>query len=74
MRVSGVETQRPGAAVNLSTLIRLMTELKNLDLNNDADAQRVVKNETVSVEFAAAAGELMSLEGPNRYAPGDALI
>lgn len=65
---------KSGAAVNLSTLIRLMTELKNLDLNNDADAQRVVKNETVSVEFAAAAGELMSLEGPNRYAPGDALI
>ncbi|WP_345810718.1 PGDYG domain-containing protein [Paraburkholderia sp. PREW-6R] len=51
-----------------------MTELKNLDLSQDADAQRVVKNETVSVAFAAAAGELMSLEGPNRYAPGDALI
>lgn len=51
-----------------------MTDLKNLDLSQDADAQRVVKNETVSVEFAAAEGELMSLEGPNRYARGDALI
>ena len=51
-----------------------MTELKNLDLSQDADAQRVVKNETVHVEFAAAEGQLMSLEGPNRYARGDALI
>ncbi|SDH36657.1 PGDYG domain-containing protein [Paraburkholderia phenazinium] len=51
-----------------------MIELKNLDLRSDAAAQRVVKDETVSVEFAAAGGELMSLEGPNRYVPGDALI
>ena len=51
-----------------------MTELKNLDLSQDANARRVVKDETVSVEFAAAEGELMSLEGPNRYARGDALI
>lgn len=51
-----------------------MTELKNLDLSQDANAQRVVKSETVSVEFAATAGELMSLEGPNRYVRGDALI
>lgn len=51
-----------------------MTELKNLDLSQDANARRVVKNETVSVEFAAAEGQLMSLEGPNRYARGDALI
>lgn len=33
-----------------------------------------MKNETVAVEFAAVAGELMSLEGPNRYAPGDAIV
>jgi hypothetical protein len=51
-----------------------MIELKNLDLRSDAAAQRVVKDETVSVEFAATVGELMSLEGANRYVPGDALI
>jgi hypothetical protein len=51
-----------------------MIELKNLDLRSDATAQRVVKDETVQVEFASGAGELMSLEGPNRYASGDALV
>jgi hypothetical protein len=51
-----------------------MIELKNLDLRSDAAAQRVVKDETVTVEFAADDGELMSLEGPNRYARADALI
>lgn len=51
-----------------------MIELKNLDLSTDPDALRVVKDETVQVEFAAQAGELMSLEGPNRYTDGDALV
>lgn len=51
-----------------------MIELTQLDLRSDPAAQRVVKDETVSVEFAADNGELMSLEGPNRYARGDALI
>jgi hypothetical protein len=51
-----------------------MIELKNLDLRSDAAAKRVVKDETVTVEFAARDGELMSLEGPNRYTQGDALI
>ncbi|WP_323043575.1 PGDYG domain-containing protein [Paraburkholderia sp.] len=51
-----------------------MTDLKNLDLRTDAAAHRVVKNEIVSVEFATVEGELMSLEGPNRYLRGDALI
>jgi hypothetical protein len=51
-----------------------MITLENLDLRTDPAAQRVVKDETVHVEFAAQAGELMSLEGPNRYASGDALI
>ena len=51
-----------------------MIELTQLDLRNDPAAQRVVKDETVTVEFAAAAGELMSLEGPNRYSRRDALI
>lgn len=65
------------AAVPLSMLIRLspfMTELRNIDLRQHAHAQRVVKDETVSVAFAAVEGELMSLEGPNRYKVGDALI
>jgi hypothetical protein len=51
-----------------------MNDLKNLNLRDDAAARRVVKDETVNVEFAATQGELMSLEGPNRYLPGDALI
>ncbi len=67
-------TQSPGAAVNFSIPASFMTELKNLDLTQDANARRVVKDETVSVTFAAAEGELMSLEGPNRYVRGDALI
>lgn len=51
-----------------------MIELTQLDLRDDAAAQRVVKDETVTVAFAAEPGELMSLEGPNRYARGDAII
>lgn len=51
-----------------------MIELTQLDLRTDANAQRVVKDETVAVAFAAEPGELMSLEGPNRYARGDAII
>jgi hypothetical protein len=51
-----------------------MIELTQLDLRTDAAAQRVVKDETVAVAFADAPGELMSLEGPNRYDNGDALI
>jgi hypothetical protein len=51
-----------------------MTELRNIDLRTDAAAQRFVKDETVSVEFASSEGELMSLEGPNRYTAGDALV
>ena len=51
-----------------------MIELTALDLRTDAAARRVVKDETVTVTFAAEAGELMSLEGPNRYARGDAIV
>ena len=51
-----------------------MIELTQLDLRHDPAAQRVMKDETVTVEFAAHEGELTSLEGPNRYARGDALI
>jgi hypothetical protein len=51
-----------------------MKPLSHPDLSTDPDARRVIKNETVEVAFAQTAGELMSLEGPNRYQPGDALI
>lgn len=51
-----------------------MIELKDIDLRDDRAAQRYVKDEVVVVEFAQASGELMSLEGANRYEPGDALI
>ncbi len=51
-----------------------MIELKHIDLRTDPLAQRVVKDETVQVAFAAADGELMSLEGPNRHAAGDAIV
>ena len=51
-----------------------MLELRNLDLACDPLAARYVKTEVVMVTFARQAGELISLEGPNRYAAGDALI
>ncbi len=51
-----------------------MLELKNIDLATDSAAASYVKTEIVAVTFARQAGELMSLEGPNRYAAGDALI
>ncbi len=51
-----------------------MTELKNVDLRSDQDARWYVKEETVQVAFAKMDGEIMSLEGPNRYEKGDALI
>jgi hypothetical protein len=49
-------------------------ELTNPDLATDPDARQAVKDETVSVEFAARADVLVSAVGPNRYSPGDALI
>lgn len=51
-----------------------MNELKDVDLRRDPAAGRYMKDETVTVEFAGTAGELTSLEGPNRYGPGDALV
>ena len=51
-----------------------MPTLQHVDLRTDPAARPFVKDETVHVDFAHAPGELMSLEGPNRYAPGDALI
>jgi len=51
-----------------------MIELNNIDLTADPAAARYVKTEVVSVTFARDDGELLSLEGPNSYAAGDALI
>lgn len=51
-----------------------MIELANIDLTSDPSAASYVKTEVVSVRFAAGDGELLSLEGPNRYAAGDALV
>ncbi|MCX7153785.1 MAG: hypothetical protein NT115_15095, partial [Proteobacteria bacterium] len=48
--------------------------LADIDLSTDPLAARYVKTEVVTVEFAGTAGELISLEGPNRYDTGDALI
>lgn len=51
-----------------------MHVLTDIDLRKDDDAHYYVKNEQVQVTFATAAGEVISREGPNRYAIGDALI
>lgn len=51
-----------------------MLELKDIDLTRDSLASAYVKTEVVQVNFAREAGELISLEGPNRYAIGDAVI
>ncbi|MGI4856129.1 MAG: PGDYG domain-containing protein [Janthinobacterium lividum] len=48
--------------------------LTSVDLTRDADARLYQKNEIVDVTFAAADGELSSLEGPNAYCAGDALV
>ena len=48
--------------------------LQAVDLRTDPQAAAYVKHETVQVQFATAAGELISREGPNRYAAGDAIV
>ncbi len=45
-----------------------------IDLREDEGAAAFVKRESVVVVFARADGELLSREGPNRYAAGDALV
>jgi PGDYG protein len=52
----------------------MVLQLHNPDLSSDSDACWVVKDEVVSVEFAAASGEIESVVGLNRYAAGDALL
>ncbi len=51
-----------------------MIKLTDIDLTADPAAERYVKTEIVTVAFARQDGELLSLEGPNRYQAGDALI
>jgi hypothetical protein len=48
--------------------------LDNPDLAADPDAHWVVKDEVVTVEFAAVPGMIESAVGLNRYAAGDALL
>lgn len=49
-------------------------ELNNPDLTTDPAARRAMKDESVSVEFAAHSGTTDSAVGVNRYLAGDALI
>ena len=49
-------------------------KLANPRLTTDDGACWAVKDEVVSVEFAAAPGMLKSAVGSNRYAAGDALL
>lgn len=51
-----------------------MLHLTDIDLSTDLAAGRYLKTEIVQVVFAPAPGELISLEGPNKYQAGDAII
>lgn len=51
-----------------------MPTLSHIDLRTDPAAASYQKHEVVQVAFATAAGELISLEGPNRYQDGDAIV
>lgn len=51
-----------------------MLALKNIDLSQDPAAGRYLKTEVVQVLFAPEPGELISLEGPNKYQAGDAIV
>lgn len=51
-----------------------MLHLEQIDLSQDATAGRFIKTEIVQVAFASQSGELTSLEGPNQYQIGDAII
>lgn len=52
----------------------MTVKIENPDLSADATACSAVKDEVVSVEFAAAPGAIESAVGSNRYAVGDALL
>ena len=49
-------------------------QLDNPDLTVDPDACWAIKDEVVTVEFAAVPGVIESAVGLNRYAAGDALL
>ena len=51
-----------------------MLHLTDIDLEQDPEAAHYLKTEVVQVVFALAQGELISLEGPNQYQVGDAII
>ena len=51
-----------------------MLHLTNVDLTLDPAAAYYLKTEVVQVVFALEPGELISLEGPNKYQTGDAII
>ena len=51
-----------------------MLHLDNIDLTLDPAAAHYLKTEVVQVVSAPEPGELISLEGPNKYHTGDAII
>lgn len=51
-----------------------MLHLTDIDLEQDPEAAYYLKTEVVQVFFALAQGDLISLEGPNQYQVGDAII
>jgi hypothetical protein len=51
-----------------------LTDLEGVDLRQDPQARRYVKDETVQVVFACSAGSLASREGLNHYRAADALV
>ncbi len=51
-----------------------MLEFSNIDLSDDSEAGAFVKDEVVTVEFAATAGVLLSAVGRNHYHAADALV
>ena len=48
--------------------------LELIDVSSQPGARRYIKDETVDVVFAKDAGALQSLEGPNAYGVGDAVV
>jgi len=51
-----------------------MRHIERINLDQDPEAAHYLKTEIVQVEFAQSPGELISLEGPNKYQVGDAII
>ena len=51
-----------------------MLHLNEINLGIDPLAGHFIKTEVVQVMFAREPGELISLEGPNKYQVGDAII